>query len=298
MNNREEVINELRGIDFVPINIVASALYDGWNRLDVAAALYKVLKDESIKLKQLTPFGCPENASEEAKTWAINYLKKCAQKPRLISANRVKPVVGWMGKDIANNKYFLALCPTPQEQCIAWHDATLDAAFWLERNKITPHEAATLLCRQNPLDDSNDPLLISTDETTPADFKRLLRVFQDENCEGQALLEWLDVAKSSNLKYHSWIDEYLAASSGQLPSATKEAAGQKGAKPMPAQRLQEREILRIIGELGYVAKALRKDVPGIKGVKDEVRNKLQLSTKVFDKAWERLSSAGDICKLK
>ena len=69
-------------------------------------------------------------------------------------------------------------------------------------------------------------------------------------------------------------------------------------KPLPVQRFQENEILRVIGELRYDAKALPKDTPGKNGAQAKVRAKLNFSTGKFNKAWERLSSAGDICKLK
>jgi hypothetical protein len=69
-------------------------------------------------------------------------------------------------------------------------------------------------------------------------------------------------------------------------------------RPPLQQAFQESEILRVIGELGYDAKALPKDIPGNPGVKSEVRSKLTFTKTVFDKAWERLSANGEIIKLK
>jgi len=67
------------------------------------------------------------------------------------------------------------------------------------------------------------------------------------------------------------------------------------ARPLPAQRFQEQEILRVIGELGYDAKALPKNPNGTKGVKAKVRKIVPLNTPgIFDGAWERLRATGEI----
>jgi len=79
------------------------------------------------------------------------------------------------------------------------------------------------------------------------------------------------------------------------PEATAEAdAGEQSAPPQLKHLLQEREILRVIRELGYGAKALPKRKPGNSGVKAKVRLKVDLPTGVFGKAWERLRNQGDI----
>ena len=56
----------------------------------------------------------------------------------------------------------------------AWCDATLDASSWWDLGRITPSEAAALLCELNPND-----IDFSSPETGREDFKRLLRVFND-----------------------------------------------------------------------------------------------------------------------
>ena len=112
------------------------------------------------------------------------------------------------------------------EAKIGWYNATLDASFWLSRKGLTALEAATLLCQQNPHDDKCDPLLISTDETTPNDFKRLLRVFEDDakqEAQPRKLTYWLSIAKTEGLKYHSWIDDYLAAIDTVNPALSEQA---------------------------------------------------------------------------
>ncbi len=76
--------------------------------------------------------------------------------------------------------------------------------------------------------------------------------------------------------------------------------GNKARQPAPLQRQrhQENEILRVIAELGHNAKALPKDTPGKPGVKAAVQGKLKFTPLIFNKAWERLSAAGDIIKPK
>lgn len=105
------------------------------------------------------------------------------------------------------------------EQLIAWYDETLNASLWMGRKSISPHDAAMLLCRLDPLDSDSDPLLISTDKTTPDDFKRLLLVFKDEGVNGRPLVDWLETAKDSRLKFHGWITDYLSAISSKSQDA-------------------------------------------------------------------------------
>lgn len=64
--------------------------------------------------------------------------------------------------------------------------------------------------------------------------------------------------------------------------------------PPMQQRFQENEILRVIGELGFTATKMPPRETGKRGVKAQVRDELDLSTKVFDKAWERLRADGNI----
>jgi len=67
--------------------------------------------------------------------------------------------------------------------------------------------------------------------------------------------------------------------------------------PIPRQRFQEEEILRVINELGFKPQELPKWEAGKPGVKARVRKVLVTSKfpiKVFDKAWERLRAEGNI----
>lgn len=85
-----------------------------------------------------------------------------------------------------------------------------------------------------------------------------------------------------------------AAKVEAVPADVKIAPETDTKKTLPQQRFQEREILLVIRELSYDPKNLTKPEPGKPGVKAEVRQKLALSVKVFDKAWERLRANLDI----
>jgi len=99
-----------------------------------------------------------------------------------------------------------------------WCDEVLDADSWKSLNNLTPREASMLLCQINPHNAEDDPLRISNDQTTPDDFKRLARAFEDialSDPKERNLDDWLALARKMALKYHSWIDKYEFAS--QLP---------------------------------------------------------------------------------
>lgn len=61
-------------------------------------------------------------------------------------------------------------------------------------------------------------------------------------------------------------------------------------KPVPAQRAQESEILRVIGQLGLEPMKLPPIVGGKPGAKAAVREELEYPGGVFNKAWQRLLS--------
>ena len=101
------------------------------------------------------------------------------------------------------------------EYSIGFDESTLDAATWWGLNRVTPCEAAMLLCHFNPHNDTlGDATKASNDETAPDDFKRLLRVFEDvaqADTQARTLRQWRDIARGKKMKYHSWIDKYEAA---------------------------------------------------------------------------------------
>jgi hypothetical protein len=112
-------------------------------------------------------------------------------------------------------------------------------------------------------------------------------------CTPAELLQFVDTA--IGIHYFSVPDAFRQAV--KFASEKSESTTSTTAKPLPAQRFQEQEILRVISELGHAPTALPKDIPGKPGVKAEVRKRLSIfSTGVFDKAWGRLSSTKEIVK--
>lgn len=100
--------------------------------------------------------------------------------------------------------------------------------------------------------------------------------------------EWIAAATANPGAPAEWLEML------QPPSRAPES-DKPNTRPIPAQRWQENEILRVISELEYDAKALPKAKNGRKGVKAEVRKIVPLnSTGIFDSAWERLRATGEI----
>jgi hypothetical protein len=125
---------------------------------------------------------------------------------------------------------------TPAEMTHAWWDLSMDASLWWRRQDVCPRDAAMLLCRMNPLTD-DCPEGTTTDQTGPLDFARLLAAFNDThraNSQHRSLADWLQIARQEMLKYHSWIDEWLA--SGSLHGAAQ-ASGNGTEPPVTMTRI-------------------------------------------------------------
>ena len=69
-------------------------------------------------------------------------------------------------------------------------------------------------------------------------------------------------------------------------------------RPPRQHTFQENEILRVLAKLGKDPLNLELFKAGQSGIKGEVRKGLKFSTKVFDKAWERLAKDGRIRRTK
>lgn len=97
---------------------------------------------------------------------------------------------------------------------VAWYDSTLNAATWWSLSRITPKEAAMLLCQFDPHDEKCAPLEITNDETGPIDYKILLRALEgvaEQDPTPRSLIDWLSVARTRRLKHHSWAERYERA---------------------------------------------------------------------------------------
>jgi hypothetical protein len=92
----------------------------------------------------------------------------------------------------------------------------------------------------------------------------------------------------------------VKVSVAELSNGTQENEAAVSAEQRPIQRAaaQNAAILEAIKTNGYVAKSLPKSKPGKSGVKATIRNAVATNSlfqgKVFDKAWERLRSSGEI----
>ena len=128
---------------------------------------------------------------------------------------------------------------TEQEQAeyeAAWFDATLDAAGFFAMENVTPVQAAMLLCRFSPHDETlRDAETSTTDETTPDDFKRLMVTFDERAAarpRNRSLPDWMAVAAGAGRKTHSWAARY-AKHHGLFGPPEPEASPAPAAPPVP-----------------------------------------------------------------
>lgn len=127
---------------------------------------------------------------------------------------------------------------TEQEQAeyeISWLDAALDAAGFFAMENIVPVQAAMLLCRLSPHDETlHDAETSTTDETTHDDFKRLLATFEDRAAakpRARSLLDWMTVANDAGRKTHSWAVRYAKHHGLFGPPAPKPAQTPVSSEP-------------------------------------------------------------------
>jgi hypothetical protein len=88
----------------------------------------------------------------------------------------------------------------------------MDATFWWNLPSVTVEQATMLLMCINPNETTKeDAELISTDETKPQDFKKILTAFEalrSENTQLRKLSDWSQEAKKLKLKTHSWFEKW------------------------------------------------------------------------------------------
>jgi len=188
-----------------------------------------------------------------------------------------------------------------QLNTVVWWDTTMNARDWLAMANVNPHEAAMLLCCLNPLGrPALDPetTYVDGDTSSPERYRVLLRAFDDvANTLPQyrTLIDWLAIAQKRGLRYHRWIDEYMKCLGNSSPAVYSTGIDLvKSNQPLQRQRFQEQEILRVLTEKGYEAKALPTRAAGKSGAKAEVRGQLRFTVSVFNKAWDRLRQSGEI----
>jgi hypothetical protein len=194
---------------------------------------------------------------------------------------------------------------------VEWWCHTLDAMTWWKRRNVSPRDAAILLCRQNPLDPDVDPDRTSTDETTPADFRRLVLAFDDaanSDSRRRTLRDWVSIAEAEGLRFHSWIRDWVSAMApdmGSTPPAEIASEPASSQKHIPKQRAQEDAILEALSKRNIQPLSVPVAKKGKAGVKDEIRTALVSrrkdlfpSTGTFNKAWKRLREDKRIADVK
>lgn len=116
-----------------------------------------------------------------------------------------------------------------------WDDEALNAGVHFSLPVVSPLDAAILLHGQDPDSTSpEDAAGITSDDTTPQDFKTLRRVFEataDADPRNRTLLDWMHLADRSGCKYHRWARSYAAHRFGifgpQSPVSTPEPKQEK-----------------------------------------------------------------------
>lgn len=98
---------------------------------------------------------------------------------------------------------------------VDWYDHSLEADHWVALRDISPIDAAMLLCRFNPNDETYENVKrITSDELKPEHLVRLAQRFTDirkSDPMPRTLRDWHQKAKELGLKYHSWIDGHMGA---------------------------------------------------------------------------------------
>ncbi|MBO3704282.1 MAG: hypothetical protein J5W83_17380 [Candidatus Accumulibacter sp.] len=85
-----------------------------------------------------------------------------------------------------------------------------------------------------------------------------------------------------------------ATSADDTEQADNLVVSETVSRPLLQQPFQEKEILRVILELGHTATKLPRRTPGKPWIKTDVRKNLPFSEVVFNKAWDRLRKDGRI----
>ena len=124
--------------------------------------------------------------------------------------------------------------PSPKEAAdgtIGWFDQTMGANHWFSLSDVEPDRAAMLLCQHDPNSETLEHAKQCTNDITgPQDLLRLQQRFEDlAKCKPQhrTLLQWLDFARRSKLRYHPWIDQYVEAAglAADAPTAAEPVPG-------------------------------------------------------------------------
>jgi len=163
---------------------------------------------------------------------------------------------------------------------------------WLSKDAWSEKETAWLLCGSNYEAADNAPRAADFNQASEALrravlTKRLRAIEPEDASDGDRLYG-----------HHRFFDPaaVIAWAGDRFPNFPLQAEIQPPAEaPLPKQRMQEKEILRVLAEAGYDPKRLPDRAPGGAGPKAEARKALSgFSPSVFEKAWGRLRDFGEI----
>ena len=181
-----------------------------------------------------------------------------------------------------------------------WMDHVLDAAGFFALAHVPPVHAAMLLCRLCPHDETEqDAERISTEETTPDDFKRLRLTFLDKDRASpgnRTLLDWLAIAEQAGRRTHSWARRYgqVRGLADQAVRAPSESPSPKPARQTPQQRKEARQAQRwqecIDAGLTMPTDTYAAYPPGIKAVAERLGITRQSLAEDLDAYRERIFS--------
>ncbi|MCE9551377.1 MAG: hypothetical protein K8R50_10345 [Betaproteobacteria bacterium] len=184
---------------------------------------------------------------------------------------------------------------TAGERLVTWYDLTMDARSWWEMQNVTPVEAALLLCGINPIECADIQLVQLDGDQFDIDYqyKLLLRIFEGEAStapQPRILMEWLTIAKQRTLCYDAGIYNYADAM-----GAHADAPAAKNDVRLSVTDQQNNAILKWLRDNKYDPLKIPVPSPGKAGVKKLCRNGVKFSSSsVFDTAWDRLRSDGEI----
>lgn len=88
---------------------------------------------------------------------------------------------------------------------VGWYNESLLADIWFSRKTVTAEEAAILLCGFNP--NSIDAKANAFDQME-CSYRDLITLFEGYRYN---LMGYVHVAKQREIRYHPWVNEYLAA---------------------------------------------------------------------------------------
>lgn len=190
-----------------------------------------------------------------------------------------------------------------------YNDTVIDWRYWVGKMpKLTPAHAARLLSALDP--DVFEHLEARPNRNSPERMckraKLIERLALMEDLPAMTAQQWLDWADAHSFQIHDGfrlaVEKKQEVSAENSPPSPTEAHARNEGFPQPQQRsrAQDAAILKAITDLGLDPYQLPKNAPGKAGVKAaikaEMRNHRHIfaSDNVFEKAWERLRSSGEI----